>query len=523
MTSELLLVEDLHKSFPGVKALAGVRLAVERGEVHALLGENGAGKSTLLKVLAGAQAADGGSMVFDGQALHPRDTPRQRQHAGIVTIYQEFNLLPALSVAENMRIGREPVRGGLIDWKKMFADAQALLDGMGLDLDAGTEVKRLSVGRQQMVEIAKALTLQAKLIVMDEPTAALSAREVDTLHAIVRTLKARGVSVVYVSHRLGEVKDICDRYTVLRDGRYVVSGAVADVTVADLVRSMVGRDVEVLRRTSARPAAEAPVAALKAERITRRSTAGSALKLHDMSIEVRRGEILGFAGLVGAGRTELARVIFGADACESGAIYLGGARLERLQSPRDALRNGITLVPEDRKQQGCFLCYSIRSNLTLPSLARLRKWGVFIDEARERELLEHYRRRLKIKMTDGAAAIGTLSGGNQQKVLLARCMALKPGVLIVDEPTRGIDIGAKVEVHQALFALADEGVAVIAISSELPEVMAISDRIATFRAGRITGVVSAADASEEKLMSLMAFGADEASAADAAASPSIQR
>jgi len=512
MNPPLLRIENVTKHFPGVVALDGVHLSVGHGEVHALLGENGAGKSTLLKILAGAQAADGGSLWFDGGALSPKDTPNQRQRAGIVTIYQEFNLLPALSVAENMYLSREPLRGGLIDWTKMYADAQAILDDLGLALDAKVDLKRLSVAQQQMVEIAKALTMQAKLIVMDEPTAALSAREVDTLHEVVRDLKRRGVSVVYVSHRLAEVKALCDRYTVFRDGKYVAAGNVADTTVAELVRCMVGRDIEVLKRVSPAPHMHSPTPVLRADHITRsKDLGGCALKLDDLSVEARPGEILGFAGLVGAGRTELARVIFGADACDSGVIYLNGTRLEHLKSPKDGLANGIALVPEDRKQQGCFLSHSIRSNLTLPSLGHLRKWGWMIDENREAELLENFRQRLRIKMTDGEAAIGTLSGGNQQKVLLARCMALKPKVLIVDEPTRGIDVGAKAEVHQVLFDLADEGVAVIAISSELAEVMAISDRIVTFREGRITGVVSAADATEERLMRLMAIGADAVS------------
>ena len=509
MNPPLLRIENVTKHFPGVVALDGVHLSVGHAEVHALLGENGAGKSTLLKILAGAQRADSGRLWFDDADLSPKDTPNRRQRAGIVTIYQEFNLLPALSVAENMYIGREPLRGGLIDWTRMYADAQAILDDLGLALDAKVDLKRLSVAQQQMVEIAKALTMQAKLIVMDEPTAALSAREVDTLHEVVRDLKRRGVSVVYVSHRLAEVKALCDRYTVFRDGKYVAAGNVADTTIAELVRCMVGRDIEVLKRVSPAPHTQNTTPVLKADHIMRSKDGGGALKLDDLSVEARPGEILGFAGLVGAGRTELARVIFGADGCDSGVIYLNGTRLQHLRSPKDGLASGIALVPEDRKQQGCFLSHSIRSNLTLPSLDRLRKWGWLIDEKREAELLENFRRRLRIKMTDGEAAIGTLSGGNQQKVLLARCMALKPKVLIVDEPTRGIDVGAKAEVHQVLFDLADEGVAVIAISSELAEVMAISDRIVTFREGRITGVVASAEATEERLMRLMAIGADE--------------
>jgi inositol transport system ATP-binding protein len=501
MSDELLLVEGVRKQFPGVTALDGVSLRVGRGEVHALLGENGAGKSTLLKILSGAQRADEGRLRFDGRALGAADTPVQRMRLGIVTIYQELNLLPALSVAENMYLGREPLVAGLLSWRRLYAMAQQVIDALGLDLDPRTEVRSLSVAQQQMVEIARALTLDARLIVMDEPTSALSEREVATLHRIIRELRAKGISVVYVTHRLAEVKAICDRYTVLRDGALVASGDVAGVEVRDMVRLMVGREVEFL----ARPAHVAPgPVVLQVENVSRAALAGArhATVLRDLSVEVRAGEIVGFAGLVGAGRTELARVIFGADRCDRGAIRVGGVALT-LRSPADGIGAGIVLVPEDRKQQGCFLTQSIRQNMTLPSLPRLAKWKYFVDEEAETALIEEYRRKLQIKMASDDVAIATLSGGNQQKVLLARWMALRPRVLIVDEPTRGIDVGAKVEVHQVLFAMAAAGVAVIVISSELPEVMAVSDRIVTFHEGRITGVVPARDATEEALMRLM--------------------
>ena len=504
----LLRIRDIRKSFPGVKALDGVQLDVGVGEVHALLGENGAGKSTLLKILAGAQAADTGTLVFHGRTLDPRDTPMMRQRLGIVTIYQEFNLLPALSVAENMFLGREPLRLGLIDWSRMFADAQKIIDDLGLDLEARTEVRVLSVAEQQMVEISKALTMNARLIVMDEPTAALSGREVDKLHQIIHDLKARDISVVYVSHKLGEVKAVCDRYTVFRDGRYVATGAVADVTVKDMVRTMVGRDVELVKREYTAAAGGEPV--LKVVGVSRgASAAAHAMRLNGMSVDVRAGEIVGFAGLVGAGRTELARVIFGADGCDEGVIYVSGRQVSPLKSPKEGLAAGIALVPEDRKQQGCFLVHSIRQNLSLPNLGQLSKWKVFVDGRAEGLLIDEFQKKLHIKMANDQVAIGTLSGGNQQKVLLARCMALKPKVLIVDEPTRGIDVGAKAEVHQVLFDMARAGVAVIVISSELQEVMAVCDRIVTFKEGRITGSTLSADATEERLMGLMALGTSE--------------
>jgi inositol transport system ATP-binding protein len=500
----LLEIAEITKRFPGVVALGGARLSVEAGEVHALLGENGAGKSTLLKILAGAQACDSGTLTFDGATLDPHDTPMRRQEAGIITIYQEFNLQPFLSVAENMYLGREPTRAGLVDWRRLRADARAVLEDLGLDLDPDTEVRRLSVADQQMVEIARAMTLRARLIVMDEPTAALSGREVDILHRIIAELKGRGIAVIYVTHRLKEVKAICDGYTVLRDGRFVATGRVAETDIGGMVRLMVGRDVEFLKRPGHRPPGDV---VLKLDGVGRRRGSNEArgTSLDGIAFDVRAGEIIGLAGLVGAGRTELARLIFGADRMDEGALTLMGERL-RIDTPCDALKAGIALVPEDRKQQGCFLTHSIRHNLTLPSLKRLSRWGVFVDEGGERRLVEDYRQRLNIKMAHDGVAIGTLSGGNQQKVLLARCMALSPKVLIVDEPTRGIDVGAKADVHQVLFDLAAAGVAVIVISSELPEVMAISDRIAVFREGRITSILDNDGLDEETLMGLMTTG-----------------
>jgi inositol transport system ATP-binding protein len=503
MAGPVLEVRNIHKQFPGVKALDGVHLHVEHGEVHALLGENGAGKSTLLKILSGAQAADQGECLLDGRPLDPADTPLQRQRLGLVTIYQEFNLLPFMSIAENLYIGREPTRRGLIDWKRMRADARATLADLGLQVDPEREVRWLSVAQQQMVEIARAMTQSAKLIIMDEPTAALSSREVEVLHGVIRSLKIRGVSVVYVTHRLAEVKQICDSFTVLRDGRFVARGAVSGAEVGDLVRLMVGRDVEFVRRAR-QAAAGATVMSVKGICADRGSGGQHATALHDVSLDVRAGEVLGFAGLVGAGRTELARILFGADRCDRGVLYLNGCELRPLDCPTDAIDAGLALVPEDRKQQGCFLEQSVSRNMTLPGLKQIALWRFFVDERRERELVDHYSRALGIRMAGPHANIGTLSGGNQQKVLLARCMALNPKIIIVDEPTRGIDVGAKAEVHQLLCGMAERGVAVIVISSELPEVMALSDRIVVFREGRVNGVVAAQDASEAALMDLMA-------------------
>jgi inositol transport system ATP-binding protein len=500
----LLDVRGICKQFPGVRALDGVDLQVRAGEVHALLGENGAGKSTLLKILSGALHATFGEVRFEGVALDPEETPRERQRLGLVTIYQEFNLLPFMSIAENLYLGQEPRRFGIVDGSAMHANARILLAGLGLDVDPRREVRHLSVAHQQMVEIGRAVARQAKLIIMDEPTAALGAREVEILHTVIRGLKARGVSFIYVTHRLEEVQAICDAFTVLRDGRYVASGEVKSVKVRDLVRLMVGRDVEFAKRAGAGPFGET-VLAVKG--ISRASDAGGrhAMALKDLSVDVRAGEILGFAGLVGAGRTELARIIFGADRCDRGVLYLNGTELKPLKSPKQAIRAGIALVPEDRKQQGCFLEQSVSQNMTLPSLKRISRFGLFVDKAKERGLVDQYRKALGIKMSHAAVAVGTLSGGNQQKILLARCMALRPTVLIVDEPTRGIDIGAKAEVHQLLFEMARSGIAMIVISSEMPEVLALSDRIVAFREGCISGILHARDATENNLMELMAF------------------
>jgi inositol transport system ATP-binding protein len=500
----LLDVRGVCKQFPGVKALDGVDLQVRKGEIHALLGENGAGKSTLLKILSGALRADRGEATLDGVTLAPNETPRERQRAGLVTIYQEFNLLPFMSIAENLYLGREPVRRGFIDWATMYDDSRALLESLGLSADPRREVRHLSVAHQQMVEIGRAVAQKAKLIVMDEPTAALGRREVQILHAVIAELKTRGVSFIYVTHRLDEVKMACDSFTVLRDGCYVARGEVGSVETSDLVRLMVGRDVEFSKRARNARAGQTVLAVNGVSRACDLS-GRHAIALNDLSVEVKAGEILGFAGLVGAGRTELARIIFGADHCDRGVMYLNGSELRPLRSPKDAIRAGIALVPEDRKQQGCFLEQSISQNITLPSLKRIARWRIFVNEMQERQLVEKYRAALRIKMASSAVAVGTLSGGNQQKVLLARCMALQPKVLIVDEPTRGIDIGAKAEVHQLLFEMARSGMALIIISSEMPEVLALSDRIVVFREGCISGMLDGQDATETKLMELMAI------------------
>jgi inositol transport system ATP-binding protein len=508
MTEPLLRMTGISKRFPGVQALRDVNFEVAPGEIHALLGENGAGKSTLLKILSGAQAPDEGAIEFAGKRISLA-SPHDAQRLGIVTIYQEFTLIPDLTIAENVFIGREPGAGPFVNWRRMAADTRAITRQLGLDLKPMSVVRDLSVAEQQMVEIARALSMESRLIVMDEPTSALSASEVEKLFRIVRDLKRRGIGIIFVTHRLEEVMQICDRYTVLRDGRQVGAGAVADTSIDGIIRLMVGRQVDSLfaHREAARPGE----VALRVEGLTRRGNAQDphAAVLDGLDLEVRRGEILGIAGLVGSGRTELARAIFGADPFDSGRVFVGGEPVA-FRSPQDAIRHGVGLVPEDRKQQALFLSLAVRVNLSMAALDRVRRWRVFVDEAAERRLVDEYRAMLNIRMAGPEQPISALSGGNQQKVVLARWLALRPRVLIVDEPTRGIDIGAKVEVHNLLFEMARAGIAVIAISSELPEVLAISDRIVTMREGRITGEILRDEADQETLMAMMTLSAAQA-------------
>jgi inositol transport system ATP-binding protein len=504
----LLDVQSISKYFPGVTALSNVSFSLPAGEVHALLGENGAGKSTLLKILSGAQHPAVGTIRFDGRVLR-RESPLERQRMGIVTVYQEFNLMPNQSVASNILVGREPTRFGFVDWKAMYRRASEVARQLDLNVDPRTPVAALSVAEQQLVEIAKAINLQAKLIILDEPTAALSSREVDRLHRLILDLKKQGLAFIYVTHRLDEVSFLCDRFTVLRDGRFAGSGDPRHCTTSDIIRMMVGRDLQPSPLRSFRRQ-EAPEMMLKVVDFTRTKKLASApsIMLRSMSLELNHGEIVGLAGLVGAGRTELVRAIFGVDPIESGQLILDGKPIV-IRSPRDAIRRGIAMVPEDRKQQGLFLNQSIRHNMSLSSLARLCRLKYFIDPGAENRLIERFRQSLQIRMPRAELPVRTLSGGNQQKIVLARCLALSPKILIVDEPTRGIDVGAKAEVHQLLRQLAATGTAILVISSELPELLSLCSRIYTVKEGRITGQMAVEEASEEKLMTLMTLGASE--------------
>ncbi len=505
---DLLRMTGISKSFPGVKALKSVDFAVRPAEIHAFLGENGAGKSTLLKILSGAQTPDAGTIELDGRLVQFA-SPAVAQAQGIVTIYQEFTLAPDMTIAENVFIGREPGSRYFISRAKLEAETEVLAKRIGLERSPRALVRDLSVAEQQLVEIARALSMKSRLIIMDEPTSALSRAEVEKLFGIIRSLKQDGISTIFVTHRLEEVFEICDRYTVLRDGQHVGSGNVAATSLQDIIQLMVGREISLLAPRATSYATSEVALSVQGLSRRRKSSDASAIELHDVSLSVRKGEILGIAGLVGAGRTETARAIFGADQIDTGTIVVNG-QPARIASPRDAINLGIGLVPEDRKLQALFLALAIRTNLSIASQERIASFRFFIDRNKEAALVEDYRKLLNIRMASPDQLVGNLSGGNQQKVVLARWLALQPKVLIVDEPTRGIDVGAKVEVHNLLFQMAAAGIAVIVISSELPEVLALADRIVTMREGRVTGELSRAEADQEKLMTLMTLRTDRA-------------
>ena len=506
-----LEVHGISKHFAGVAALQDVSLDVRPGEILGLLGENGAGKSTLLKILSGAQPPSRGRIVFDGADYRP-SSPDAAKRAGIVTIYQELSLIPTLSVAENIFIGRAPVgRFGLIDWRRMRAETRAHIARVGLSIDPDTPVSALSVAEQQLVEIARALSIEGRLIIMDEPTSALTESEVQRLLGIMDRLRGEGVAIMFVTHRLEEASVICDRMTVLRDGRlagHLLREDGRPVPIPAIIEKMVGRAAsELYARPPHRHAAGAVRLSVRGLRTRRDPEAPHAIVLDGIDLDLKAGEILGVAGLVGSGRTELARAIFGADRIASGTMTLDGKPVAP-QSPAHAIELGIGLVPEDRKHQAIFAMLGIQQNFSVATLDTYSNAFGLMSAGRERQALAEYRKALSIRMASPDQAIEGLSGGNQQKVIIARWLARDPKVLIVDEPTRGVDVGAKTEVHQILVQLAARGIAVMVISSELPEVLAVSDRIVTMRQGRITGEMPAADATEESLMALMALGSD---------------
>jgi ribose transport system ATP-binding protein len=487
--SYVVEMKGIRKEFPGVVALDNVGFNLRKGEVHALVGENGAGKSTLIKILAGAHQADHGDVYVNGQKVNIL-SPRHAQELGISVIYQEFNLIPYLSVAENIFLGRESMSGRyFINNRDNRARAREVLDRLELDVDVDETVAELGVAQRQMVEVAKALSMQANIIVMDEPTSALGNREIEQLFKTIEKMKAQGISVIYISHRLEELWQIADRVTVLRDGQYIATTDIDKLDKEQLIKQMVGRDL-----TEQFPERNVRIG----EEMLRVENLSKAGVLKDVSFRVRRGEVVGFAGLVGSGRTELMRCLFGADRFDTGKIYLNNQEVQ-IKSPRDAIGHGIGFITEDRQGQGLMLVRPVKENITITALDQVIK-KLFIDYEEETNVAGDMVERLRIRTPGLEQEVRYLSGGNQQKVVIAKWLLEKARILIFDEPTRGIDVGAKKEVYSLINELVGQGVGVIMVSSELPEVLGMSDRIYVMSAGRITGELSAQEATQERIL-----------------------
>lgn len=488
----LLETDSIGKAFAGVQALKGVSFELRAGEVHALIGENGAGKSTLIRVMTGAVEPDSGTLTVSGQVV-PRNDPSTARALGIAAIYQQPSLFPDLSVAENIvwpLEGASPWRR--VNWKARKRRAKELIERAGGTIDPESIAGTLSMPEQQIVEIAKALGADARVLIMDEPTSSLTDREVNSLFRVIGTLRAQGAGIVYISHRLEEISAIADRVTVLRDGETIATRNAREVDRAELIEMMVGRPVASI---VSKRGVELGQIALELRRVSNRAAG-----LHDVSLAVRSGEILGLAGLVGSGRTQLAETIFGLTPADSGEIRVGGESVP-ITSPARATQLGIGYVPEDRRQHGVVLEMTIAANTSLANLRRVSRWGC-IDEARECELAQQYVNQLRIKTPSVQMVTGYLSGGNQQKVALARWLAIDPKILILDEPTQGVDVGSKAEIHNLMEEMAARGFAIVMISSELPEILHMSDRIAVMHAGRIAGILSGNEATQQKLLTL---------------------
>lgn len=490
MGEVILTMKGIDKSFPGVHALDHVDLEVCRGEVHALVGENGAGKSTLMKVLTGIYSKDAGTITYEGKEVEFQN-PREAQEAGIVIVHQELNMMHHLTVAQNIFIGREFMKGRLIDDARMNVEAKKLFDQLGIDINPAEKMGNLTVGKQQMCEIAKAISHEAKVIIFDEPSAALTDSEIEELFKIIRDLRKKQLGIVYISHRMDEINVITDRVTVMRDGTYVGTLITKDCTKDDIVSMMVGRVIYEEPKSHSMVAPDAPVV-LKVDHLN----AGKLVK--DISFELHKGEILGFSGLMGAGRTETARAIFGADPKESGDIYVNGEKVE-INSPQDAVKHGIGYLSEDRKRYGVVVGKTIAENSTLACLENFVK-GHLIDRNKERDATQKYVDRLKTKTPGIDQLVVNLSGGNQQKVVIAKWLVRNCDILIFDEPTRGIDVGAKNEIYHLMSELAAEGKSIIMISSEMPEVLRMSDRIIVMCEGRQTAEIDISEATQEKIM-----------------------
>ena len=492
MGEVILTMKGIDKSFPGVHALDNVSFELCKGEVHALMGENGAGKSTLMKVLTGIYKKDSGTIIYDGKEVEFAN-PREAQKAGIVIVHQELNMLGHLTVAQNIFIGREYMKGKRIDDARMNEEAAKLFKRLNIDIDPSETMSKLTVGKQQMCEIAKAISHEAKIIVFDEPSAALTETEVNELFEIIRGLKEKDIGIIYITHRMDEVKIITDRVSVMRDGAYVGTLISSQSTKNDIINLMVGRVIYEEPKTESKVPKDAPVV-LKVEHLN----AGRMVR--DVSFELRKGEILGFSGLMGAGRTETARAIFGADPKESGDIYVNGKKVE-IKSPKDAVKCGIGYLSEDRKRYGIVIQRTVSENSTMAYLENFLK-GIFVDKKKENKEAEKYVESLAIKTPSVKQLVVDLSGGNQQKVVLAKWLVRNCDILIFDEPTRGIDVGAKSDIYKLMNELVKEGKSIIMISSELPEVLRMSDRIVVMCEGSKSGELTINEATQEKIMHL---------------------
>ena len=491
MSDVILKIQGISKSFPGVKALKNVSFEVRSGEIHALMGENGAGKSTLIKILSGVNHIDEGELFYKGQSMKFQ-TPMDAIKAGISVVYQEIKLVDTLTVSENIFIGRPPMKSrSRIDWKQLHKNARALLDSINADIDEHAIVGNLSIAQQQMVEICKALSQNAELIIMDEPSATLTDKELSMLFSILKNLKQRGITVIYISHRMEEVFEISDTVTVLRDGKHIFTGATADLDRKQLISMMVGRELE---NEYPKEFADQSETLLEVRNLNRPGV------LHNINMKLYGGEVLCISGLVGSGRTEFARTIFGADYSKSntGEILIKGKSV-MIHSVVDAMNHGIALIPEDRKRQGLVLDMSVRENVSMANIRRVMR-GLSISRKLENSLAKEYIKSLRIMTPDEQRAVKNLSGGNQQKVVIAKWLASNADILILDEPTRGVDVGAKAEIYKLLNTFTKAGKGVIMISSEMPEVLGMCDRILVFREGTISGEFSREEATQEKLL-----------------------
>lgn len=483
----VLALEHVNKSFPGVKALSDVSLKIYEGEVHALCGENGAGKSTLMKILSGAYRKDSGSIFFNGKEVNI-DSTKYSEQLGISIIYQELNQVNGLTVAENIYLGRQPKKKGIIQWKQMFSDAQELLDSLKIGLNAREKTGLLTIAQRQLVEIAKAVSMKAKVVIMDEPTSSLTSAETEILFAIIETLRDAGTAVIFISHRMDEIFRICDRLTVLRDGCYIGTKDIRETTKDELIKMMIGREL-----TQQYPARNVRIG----DEILRVEKIADGRKVKEISFSLRKGEVLGFAGLVGSGRTETMRLIFGIDKKISGKIYVNQSEV-KINSPMDSIKNKIGFVTENRKEEGLFLTMPCSFNTTLAALKKIRNHGI-LSLKMERQISEAYVKKLRIVTPSISQKVGLLSGGNQQKVVLSKWLFTDCDIIILDEPTRGIDVGAKREIYEIINGLAMDGKGVIVVSSEMEEVMGICDRICVFREGEIAGEVSKESFSQQEI------------------------